>query len=210
MNVLTKHYFDSPAEVFTASDVAISIPGTKYARDGLIKRAIANGEIIHIRRGLYCLSNEYQKKPLNTFSLSHRMYGSSYISLESALSYHGWIPEAVYGCTSCCNMVSKEFKTPIGIYSYKRIPQQILFAQVERIVDEHGNVFLMALPQKALADYVYAHRRNWGTLQEAQENLRIEDEDIEDITVEELRNLSDNYRSSRVQRFISGWMKELS
>ncbi len=210
MNALTKHYFDSSAEVFTASDVAVSIPGTKYARDGLIKRAIANGEIINIRRGLYCLSSQYQKKTLNIYSISHRMYGSSYISLESALSFHGWIPEAVYTCTSCCSKVSKEFTTPLGIFSYTRIPQQTLYAQVERIVDEHGNVFLMAFPHKALADYVYAHRCNWKSVQEAQESLRIEDEEIEQVTEEDLLELRDNYKNNRVKQFITRWMKEIA
>jgi hypothetical protein len=85
-----------------------------------------------------------------------------------------------------------------------------LYAHVKRIVDEHRNVFLMALPQKALVDYVYAYRRDWKTVQEAQESLRIEDEDIENVTVNDLQGLRENYKSKRVQRFISGWIKELS
>ncbi len=93
MNKLTEQFFRVPAGVFTQSDVAALIDGTDFSRHGLIKRAISAGEIVNIRRGLYCLAREYQKKPISVYSLAERIYGPSYISMETALSYHGLIPE---------------------------------------------------------------------------------------------------------------------
>ena len=96
MNRLTEQFFQAPTGVFTQSDVAVSVDGTDFSRHGLIKRAMAGGEILNIRRGLYCLAPEFQKKPISVYGLAEKVYGPSYIRTETALSYHGVIPEAVY------------------------------------------------------------------------------------------------------------------
>jgi len=185
------------------------LPGSDNSRQALIKRAIAQGDIIHIRRGLYCLAPEYRKKPINIFSIAQQVYGPSYISLESALSYHGWIPEAVYACTSVSLKNSKEFETPLGLFSYRRVPQKILYADVERMTDEYGNAFLMASPIKALADYVYVHKLDWGGVAPVIQSLRVEPEETETIDAESVESLVDNYQSRRVRKFLRGLQKDL-
>lgn len=185
------------------------LPGSDNSRQALIKRAIAQGDIIHIRRGLYCLAPEYRKKPINIFSIAQQVYGPSYISLESALSYHGWIPEAVYACTSVSLKNSKEFETPLGLFSYRRVPQKILYADVERMTDEHGNAFLMASPIKALADYVYIHKLDWDGVAPVIQSLRVEPEETETINAESVESLVDNYQSRRVRKFLRGLQKDL-
>jgi len=93
MNKLTEKIFENaPYGYFTSQETAILFPDSEDRRYGLVKRAIAGGQIIHIRRGLYCLAPKYQKKKLNLYALAEHLYGPSYVSLESALSWHGWIP----------------------------------------------------------------------------------------------------------------------
>jgi len=165
MNKLTEKIFENaPYGYFTSQETAILFPDSEDRRYGLVKRAIAGGQIIHIRRGLYCLAPKYQKKKLNLYALAEHLYGPSYVSLESALSWHGWIPEAVYTLTSASLGKSKEFKTPLGAFSYNRVPQKVFYAGVERLTDEAGDAFLMAQPIKALADYVYVHKKDWTGL----------------------------------------------
>jgi len=63
MNKLTEKVFEcAPYGGFTSQDVATLFPGSEDRRYGLVKRAIAGGEIIRICRGLYCLAPKYQKK----------------------------------------------------------------------------------------------------------------------------------------------------
>lgn len=210
MNKLTEKIFECiPHGDFTSQDVANLFPESENRRFGLVKRAISNGEIIHIRRGLYCIAPKYQKESINLYALAEHVYGPSYISLESALSWHGWIPEAVYAITSVSFKKSKEFKTPLGTFSYTRVPQKVFYVSVERMTDETGNIFLMASPMKALADYVYAYKKDWVGLEPVVKSLRIEQEDIEDVTAEELNMLITNYGSRRVQKFIKGLKKDL-
>jgi len=182
MNRLVEHFFTASSGVFTQTDVSMAITGTDFSRHGLVKRAIADGEIINVRRGLYCLSPKYQKKHISVYGLAEQIYGPSYISLESALSYHGWIPEAVYSCSCVSFGNAREFKTPLGIFSYKRVPQHIFYSNVCRHEDESGNVFFMAKPAKALTDYVYINRVNWKSIEQAAGNLRIEEDSIASIT----------------------------
>jgi len=210
MNSLTKQFFkNAQSGVFTNQEVAVLLPGSDNSRQALIKRAIAQGDIVHIRRGLYCLAPEYRKKPSNIFSIAQQVYGPSYISLESALSYHGWIPEAVFACTSVSLKNSKDFETPLGLFSYKRVPQKVLYAGVERRTDEHGNVFIMAGPVKALADYVYIHKLDWGGIVPVIQSLRVESEEFESISIASVESIMENYQSRRVRRFLKGLQKDL-
>lgn len=209
MNKLTEQFFAASSGVFNQADVVTTIDGSDFSRHGLVKRAISAGEILNIRRGLYCLAPKYQKKPISVYSLAERIYGPSYVSLETALSYHGWIPEAVYTCTCVSYYATRQFETPLGIFSYKRVPQRTFYLGVERYEDENGNVFLMASPAKALADYVYIHRLNWVSINEATESLRIDADDLADVDVQELSELSGNYANGRVRRFLTGWLKEV-
>jgi len=210
MNKLTEKIFECvPYGAFTSQDVANLFPGSEDQRFGLVKRAIANGEIIHIRRGLYCIAPKFQKGSINLYALAQHIYGPSYISLESALSWHGWIPEAVYTLTSVSFKKSKELYTPLGMFSYTRVPQKVFYASVERLTDEVGNIFLIASPMKALADYVYAHKRDYVGLEPVVKSLRIEQEELESVTAEELNMLIANYTSRRVQKFIKGLKRDL-
>jgi predicted transcriptional regulator of viral defense system len=209
MNRLTKIFFRAGAGLFTQSDVAVSIDGTDFSRHGLIKRAMSAGEILNIRRGLYCLAPEFQKKPISFYSLAQRIYGPSYISMETSLSYHGWIPEAVYACTCASFSNSKEFETPLGVFSYKRVPQHTFFHGVERCSDENGNLFFMASPAKALVEYLYIHQLSWASIDEPASSLRIDEDELACITAEELEALLKNYSNGRIKRFLNSWIGEV-
>ncbi|NLZ59095.1 MAG: type IV toxin-antitoxin system AbiEi family antitoxin domain-containing protein [Lentisphaerae bacterium] len=62
MNRLTKLLFHSAGNLFTYADLSVLLEGSDHSRHGLVKRALAAGEILRLRRGLYCLAPEYQKK----------------------------------------------------------------------------------------------------------------------------------------------------
>lgn len=210
MNRLTRKIIEfSPCGTLSVQDMTTLEHGEDNKRYALIKRAIANGEIIHIRRGLYCLAPIYQKKHLSPYSVAQNIYGPSYISLESALRWHDWIPEAVYTFTSVSFKNSKVFDTPLGHFSYRRVPQKVFYAGVNHAADENGNVFLIASPLKALADYVYVHKRDWPGLKPTIESLRVEPEEFEQLTAEEFDAIADNYNSRRVRRFCKGLRKDL-
>jgi predicted transcriptional regulator of viral defense system len=202
MQTLTEKIFENiHGGVFSSEDVANLIPGTDNKRYGLVKRAIVKGEIIQIRRGLYCLLPKYLKRKIDPLVLALRIYGPSYISLEFALSWHNWIPEATYSITSVSMNKSKVFETPVGKFFYTRVPQRFLYAGVDR-VEKDENVIFVAHPVKALADYVYVYKKDWSNLKPVIESMRIEEDDLQSINSAEIEEIIDNYSSRRVRKFL--------
>lgn len=210
MNKLTEKMFEMARYgYFSTQDIAALFPGSEDRRYGLVKRAIAGGEILHIRRGLYCLAPKYQKQPISLYGLAQHIYGPSYISLESALSRYGLIPEAVYTVTSVSYGKSKEFRTPLGTFSYDPVRQKIFLAGVKRETEESGQAYLIASAVKALADYMYVRRKSWTGLGPAAAELRMEPAELGDVSSADFEDLLENYASRRVQKFLQGLRKDL-
>ncbi len=227
--------------VFTRPEVTCWVGGSPNRQFQLIKRALRAGEIVRIHRGLYCLAEKYLRQKLDPLVLAQRIYGPSYISLETALSYHGWIPEAVYAVTSVSLDRSREFDTPLGRFSFTRVPQKTFYTEVSRVKkDGSGNAdgtgygggsgsgsgfadgsgyggpsfhvgesFLLASPLKALADYVYVHKRDWRSARPVIESLRVDESNLESVDSEAFDRLVGNYSSLRVRRFLKSLQKEL-
>lgn len=205
---------------FTLMEVARWAGGSSDRQFALLKRALKSGEVMRIHQGLYCLASKYLRRKPDPLVLAQRIHGPSYISLETALSYHGWIPEAVYAVTSASMDRSREFETPFGHFSFTRIPQKVFYTEVARIEKEGGGrneqgfhaieSFLMASPLKALADYVYAHRLDWVSVAPVIESLRVDESSLADIKVENFQRLLANYSSARVRRFLEGLQKDLN
>ena len=166
-------------------------------------------EVVRIHRGLYCLAAKYLRQKVDPLVLAQRIFGPSYISLETALSYHGWIPEAVYAITSVSLDRSREFGTPLGHFSFTRVPQETFYTEVSRVEKEAGGSFLLASPLKALADYVYVHKRDWDSTRPVVESLRVDESSLAGIGAEEFDELLDDYSSQRVQRLLKGLRKDL-
>ena len=196
-----------PRDMLTDTELVALIPGSAAARYNQTKRALAKKELIQIRRGLYYLAKRYQRHGVNLYELAQGIYGPSYVSFESALSFHGLIPEAIYGVDSASAKRSRVFKTPFGVFTYTQIPPRVFPEGVERI-ERDGHVFLLATPLKALADYVYVRRLNWAGVAPLVESLRIEREQLK-FQARELEILAGTYASARVSRFLKGLKKDL-
>ena len=88
----------------------------KYPRD-MIGKLLSTKHIIRIKKGIYVLGERY-RKPYSRFVLANMIYGPSYVSGYSALSFYGLIPERVDLVTSTTCVKAKDFNTPIGRYTY--------------------------------------------------------------------------------------------
>lgn len=198
-----------PHPYLTDSELANLIDGTPDSRYSKVKRMLAQGKLLHIKRGLYCITNEigYIKNP-HPYELAQYIYGPSFISLESALSYHHLIPEAVYTTTSTTGKRSKEIETPLGHFSYQQVPLQDLYTEVV-LIKENESTFLMAKPWRAICDYIYCYRKNWNSLDPLIESLRINIENLPELHDESLQRLNEYYHHSRISRFLKNIQKEL-
>ena len=196
--------------VFTFGDVLTWLPhATRAAVYAHVRRALKSGDVVQVRRGLYHLSREVFPTLVSTGLLANLIHGPSYVSLEWALSYHGWIPEAVHHCTSVTNGRPGHFDTPHGRFTYIRIKQTPLMAGVLCAEDANGS-FLVATPLKALADMVAARGLDWTGVKPLASSLRIESEDLEELTAEDFDMLEGVYYSRRAKAFLAGLRKEMN
>ncbi len=86
--------------VLTERQLARILGGSDDRRYALVKRAMQAGALVRVKRGQYVLAHQYRKQPVHPFHLAQAIVTGSYVSMESALSFHGWIPEAVYTVVS--------------------------------------------------------------------------------------------------------------
>jgi predicted transcriptional regulator of viral defense system len=191
----------------SGTDLHYILDKSPASRQAIIKRTIHKGYLIPIRRDLYLIKNS-KKTLLNSFEIAPIIYGPSYVSFESALSYHGWIPEAVRTTTCASVKRAKEFETPVGIFSYEHIPIKIFSFGVEQ--HQQGPITLfIASPVKALADIIYARKRIWTSIDDLFEDLRIDIESFQNSDKKVFIELIKNYPSSRVKKILNVLLKGL-
>jgi predicted transcriptional regulator of viral defense system len=91
------------------------------------------------------------------FYIANKIYEPSYVSLETALGYHGLIPEAVFGIFSVSTSKTKTTDATFGTlkasFYYKKIKKNLFFGY--SLKKSGGNSFLIADPEKALLDFLY-------------------------------------------------------
>ena len=195
--------------IFTREQAALWV-GNRGARlDALLKRAVSSREVWRLRRGLYCLPDRFGRGRMNPLEVAQRIHGPSYVSLETALSHHGWIPEGVQAITSVALDRSRTFNTPVGVFSFTPVPQRNFLAGVRRITADGGGAFFMAIPLKALADLIYVQRFDWRCAAPVVESLRVDEESLVQLTGEEFDEVMSAYRPGRASRFLAGLRKEL-
>jgi predicted transcriptional regulator of viral defense system len=123
-----------------------------------ISAMLAKGDIIRVKKGLYILGESLRRRAFCRELLANLIYGPSYVSLEYALHYHGLTPERVETLTSVTCGRSRSFDTPIGTFSYRMIPLEAFRTGMDRVELNDGRSFLIATPEKALADRIVAER----------------------------------------------------
>jgi predicted transcriptional regulator of viral defense system len=112
------------------------------------------GYIRKIVRGYYMFSDVSLAEP-GLYEIANRIYAPSYVSFETALSYHGLIPETVFGIVSASTRKTSRFATAIGRFSYHTVVRRAFSGY--SVVEHNGRHFKIADIEKALVDYVYLH-----------------------------------------------------
>jgi hypothetical protein len=135
------------------------------------------------------------------------LHAPSHISLESALSFHGLIPEAVHQVASVTTLRSRSFLTDLGRFTYQRVPATLPRAGVRLVeVGEDAWAFV-AGPIRAIADLVYLRRQvRWKRdgLAFLTEGMRIDEDDLRELPADEYDEVLVSVRDSRTRQYLEG------
>lgn len=210
MNFLVeKAIREAKTGIFTLSEAMTWSSYTHSSLLNALTSAVDSGDIIRIRRGLYALSRQLSPVLPHPYAVANLVYGPSYVSMETALEFHGWIPESVNSVICVTNSRCRDFRTPYGLMRYSTIKQFPLMQGVE-CHDEHpSGTYFVATPLKALCDLVASRRLEWTGCAPLLESLRIEEESLASLRRRDFDLLENIYYSQRARRFLAGIRKEL-
>ncbi|HEV2482409.1 MAG TPA: hypothetical protein VGS79_22245 [Puia sp.] len=152
---------------------------------------IKDGLLEQVKRGLYVAGPKVTPSKPDPFLIANHILGPSYVSLESALSYHGLIPEKVYEITSVTTKATRKFSTQLGIYSYTRLPLPYYSYGIKSIGIDEQQRFLIASPEKALFDKIITtagvdFRSKVSVLSYIENDLRIDINDLKDLDISQM------------------------
>jgi len=143
------------------------------------------GVLQPVKKGLYVVGPALNtgRKP-EPFLLANHILGPSYVSVETALSYHGLIPERVHEIASMTTKAPRKFKTLQGSFPYYAFG--ILSEKLAN--DQYA---MIASAEKALCDKVITtsgllFRSKKSAREFLLENMRIEEGMLKELNVREM------------------------
>lgn len=139
--------------VFTTASLLAGERSPETVRRQL-DRWVRAGKVVMLRRSVYGLREPYARRPWHPFVGANALRKASYVSLQSALNYHGLIPEDVPVVTSVTTRRPEAIETPVGRFTFRHVSKRMFFGFAEREVAP-GQTALLAGPEKALIDLLY-------------------------------------------------------
>jgi predicted transcriptional regulator of viral defense system len=119
-----------------------------------LSRWVKDGRLIQLRRGLYMLAPVWRKVEPHPFLVANRLQRGSYVSAQSALAFHGIIPEYVPVVTSVGPGRPETVQNLLGAFQFNHLARQLLFGYSQIEVAPRQLAFV-ASPEKALLDLIH-------------------------------------------------------
>jgi hypothetical protein len=150
---------------------------------------VKSGNLVQVKKGLYVLGQEISNQNPHPFLLANQIYGPSYVSLDSALSHFGLIPERVYQTSSVTTRLSKTFITPLGRFDYTQVKSSYFTMGIKNQGSTEAGYYLIASPEKAIWDKVVLtsgviFRSKVEVRQFLEEDLRVDEIGLAEMNLE--------------------------
>jgi hypothetical protein len=174
-----------------------------------ISELIKSGELISVRRGLFVMGPKIDLLQPEPFLIANHLRGPSYISMETALSYWGFIPERTYEVSSVTVKLSKKYTTSVGRFDYQHLPLPYYSFGIQRVELTPTQTALIASPEKALCDkIVLTQGVNLRSIKQTRsfllEDLRIDDEMLSTLNIEMINSwLEDAPKKNSLKMFVN-------
>ena len=198
--------------VLTEKQLARVLEGSQQRRYGLVNRALKAGELYRLSRGRYLLADRFRDYPGHPFALAQAFVQGSYVSFETTLAYHGWIPEAVH-TTACVTPGRKTLvfePRKFGRFTFHPLAVHTgQFLELVQRIQITQQTMLVAEPVRALMDLVCLSKTEWQGLGWLIEGLRIDEEHLKSIMQSDIDTLMLAYKQKRVKLFLSSLARAL-
>ncbi|MHB9053473.1 MAG: type IV toxin-antitoxin system AbiEi family antitoxin domain-containing protein [Thermoleophilia bacterium] len=119
-----------------------------------LSRWVHKGRLIQLRRGLYALAPAWRKVEAHPFLVANKLRRGSYVSLQSALAFHGVIPEQVQVITSVGPGRPETLRNALGAFQFRHLVAGMMFGYSQMEIATRQLAFV-ASAEKALLDLAY-------------------------------------------------------
>lgn len=174
-----------------------------------ILRMVKNEVLIRLKNGFYLIADKIRQGSnliIPYEQVANLLYGPSYVSLEWALSFYGMIPERVHTVTSMTLGRNKEYQTPVGDFVYYKLSADSYSIGItQKKTPDFVGGFLMASPEKALADLVFKSCKGLDKDQLQQdllESKRIDRDSIHRLNKTLLVEIARSYQAKSVHYLV--------
>lgn len=165
-------------------------------------RAVARGQLVRLKRGIYVTSEYFNNKKTNPYYLeflSNKIYGPSYVSSSYVLQKNAVLTESVYALTAITIKKTAKVINNAGNFLYTNISKD-LFTGFE-IIERDGYQIQEATLAKALYDYLFFTVKPWKTITtERIEGLRLNLDDLSEDSWNEFRGYVDEFKSKKMRK----------
>lgn len=191
--------------IFSEGQLRELLGGSDARRYALVHRALKDGSLIRLKRATYMLGQRSRSEAVHPFVAAQALLPGSYISFETALGYHGWIPEAVFTTAS----VSPGRKTithdapSFGRFSFHPLALQEyqFLTSVDR--EKFGKLTaFVAQPLRALIDLVALRKQHWSGLDWLTMGMRIDEDRLLSLRRKDFSALRPVYRHKAASEFL--------
>jgi hypothetical protein len=152
---------------------------------------VREGYLLQAKRGIYIPGPELKMAGPEPFLLANYLVGPSYVSLDTALSYWGLIPERVYEISSVTTARPRTIRTAAGRFSYQRLHLPYYSFGIKQVALTTRQTALVASPEKALCDKLITTsaltlRSAKQTMELLVDDFRIEKQALRDLNLHEI------------------------
>lgn len=177
-----------------------------------INEMIKQNLLIQIKRGVFIPGPQLLVLAPEKLLLANHLWGPSYVSSDTMLSYWGLIPERVYETLSMTTNLAKTYKTPIGRFRYIKLPLPYYSFGIQTVELASKQMALIAGKEKSLCDKIITTqglklRSVRQTREYLMEDLRINRESLRELNTQ---TINDYLKATPKQESISMLIKTLN
>ena len=147
---------ESTTPFFTRQNLKILLGRNRRTVDYRIKSLIKDGILVAVKSGFY-VNNVLYKSTSTPKDMVLYIGGilvpQSYVSLEYALSFYGFLAEQVYTVTYITTQKTRKFQNNLFSFSYRNIKPALYWGYMKRPFGDLS--YQMASPAKAMFDFLY-------------------------------------------------------
>lgn len=165
-------------------------------------------KLIQLRRGHYLLPDEVRTRDPSEYYVSNYLYGPSYVSLLTALSYYNMIPGAVGQIQGVTPRHGNTWETELNTFTYRKLKTERFWGYTVRSTD-HPDVspeqsrFYIARLEKALLDLFYLQSGPWTA--ERIRQMRFQQTD--QVDPEQVRQDAELFDSPKVRQAVERFLQ---